>query len=98
MQGLISELNKHFESRIRLGIMAALMVNESLDFNALKELLDVTDGNLASHVKALEKNEYIVVNKKFVGRKPNTTYTATSLGKEQFAKHLNALEKLIKGQ
>ncbi|TLX76603.1 transcriptional regulator [Labilibacter sediminis] len=98
MRGLIEGLNKNFESRIRLGIMSALMVNDKLDFNALKELLDVTDGNLASHLKALEKHEYIDVTKRFIGKKPNTTYTATKLGKQMFSKHLNALEKLIKGQ
>ncbi len=98
MQGLIEGLNKNFESRIRLGIMSALMVNESLDFNTLKELLKVTDGNLASHTKALEKNEYITVNKQFIGKKPNTTYSVTPLGIKEFTGHINALEKLIKGQ
>ncbi len=98
MQGLIEGLNKNFESRIRLGIMSALMVNESLDFNTLKELLKVTDGNLASHTKALEKKEYITINKQFIGKKPNTTYSITSLGKKEFTEHVNALEKLINGQ
>lgn len=98
MRGLIEGINKNFESRIRLGIMAALMVNDTIDFNALKELLDVTDGNLASHIKALEKHEYLEVTKKFIGKKPNTTYSATTLGKQLFTKHLNALEKLIKGK
>ncbi len=97
MQGLIEGLNKNFESRIRLGIMSALMVNDSLDFNTLKELLKVTDGNLASHIKALEKNDYISVDKKFIGKKPNTTYSATQFGKIEFSNHLGALEKLIKG-
>ncbi len=95
MKTIISGLNKIFDSRIRLGIMAVLSVNEALDFNALKELLDITDGNLASHLKALEKNDLIRVQKQFVGRKPNTTYSATALGKELFQQHLNALEKLI---
>jgi len=98
MKNPISNLNKVFESRIRLGIMSALMVNENLDFNNLKELLEVTDGNLASHLKALEYNEIISVSKQFVGRKPNTTYSATQLGKEQFKQHLNALESLLKTQ
>ncbi len=53
--------------------MSVLMVNDRYDFNSLKELLDTTDGNLASHLKALEKEEYIVVHKAFLGRKPNTT-------------------------
>jgi DNA-binding MarR family transcriptional regulator len=72
------------------------MVNEEADFNRLKELLGLTDGNLASHLKALEKNEYILINKSFIGRKPNTRYSATKLGKAEFKKHIEALEKLIK--
>jgi DNA-binding HxlR family transcriptional regulator len=91
----ISNLQKVFESRIRLGIMSALMVNDTLDFNALKELLELTDGNLASHMKALEQQEIIVVSKQFIGRKPSTTYRATDLGKNLFRQHLAALEVLI---
>ena len=71
------------------------MVNDDADFNRLKELLDVTDGNLASHLKALEKEDYIHVEKRFVGRKPNTRYSATKNGKDAFKKHIEALEKLI---
>ena len=93
---LITNINKVFDHRIRLGIMSILMVNEYADFNMLKELLDVTDGNLASHVKALEKAEYLEVEKQFIGRKPNTRYSTTKLGKAEFKKHINALEKLIK--
>lgn len=77
--------------------MSALAVNDMLDFNSLKEYLDVTDGNLASHLKALEKEEFIRVEKSFVGRKPNTTYAVTKGGRQAFNDHLNALEKLIKG-
>lgn len=91
----ISGLNKAFESRIRLGIMSALAVNDLIDFNALKEYLDVTDGNLASHLKALEKEEFITVEKSFVGKKPNTKYLLTKVGKRAFNDHLKALEKLI---
>ncbi len=94
----IDGLNKAFESRIRLGIMSALAVNESLDFNSLKDLLDVTDGNLASHMKALEKEDFISLEKSFVGRKPNTRYFITSKGKRAFDDHLKALENLIKSQ
>jgi len=94
---MIEGLNKLFESRVRLGIMSALMVNDWMDFNNLKELLSVTDGNLASHLSALEKNEFIEVSKQFVGRKPKTTYRATVLGRKEFQAHLGALEKLIKG-
>jgi DNA-binding HxlR family transcriptional regulator len=90
--------NKAFENRVRLQIMSVLMVNERYDFNSLKELLDITDGNLASHLKALEKEEYIKVNKSFVGRKPNTNYEATEKGKDAFRKHLDAMEQLIKQQ
>jgi DNA-binding HxlR family transcriptional regulator len=93
----IDGLHKAFESRIRLGIMSALAVNQKLDFNSLKELLDVTDGNLASHLTALEKLRYIQVKKQFIGKKPNTSYTATALGRKTFNEHLNTLEKLIKG-
>lgn len=96
MKNYIEHLNKAFESRIRLGIMSILMVNESIDFANLKEMLDITDGNLASHVSALEKLEYVSVNKQFIGKKPNTTYAATALGKSAFIEHLNALESLIK--
>lgn len=92
----IDKLNKAFESRMRLGIMSALMVNSSLDFNEMKELLNTTDGNLASHITALEKLEYIEVIKQFVGKKPNTSFKATRAGKKAFNGHLDALEKLVK--
>jgi len=94
----ISNLQKVFESRIRLGVMSALMVNDMLDFNALKELLGLTDGNLASHLKTLEQQEIIVVSKQFIGRKPSTTYKATERGKGLFRAHLAALEELINNQ
>lgn len=93
--GIIDNINKLFDHRIRLGIMSILVVNEDADFNRLKELLDVTDGNLASHIKALEQAEYILVEKSFVGKKPNTNYKATKLGNAEFKKHIEALEKLI---
>lgn len=94
--GIIENINKLFDHRIRLGIMSILMVNDDADFNRLKELLDVTDGNLASHIKALENAEYILVEKQFIDRKPNTRYSATKLGKLEFKKHIEALEKLIR--
>ena len=94
----IDGLNKAFESRIRLGIMSALAVNDSIDFSSLKEFLNVTDGNLASHLKALEKEAFIGVEKSFIGRKPNTKYFMTTEGKKAFNDHLGALEKLIKSQ
>ena len=94
----ISGLNKLFENRVRLGIMSILCVNESCDFNDLKESLSVTDGNLASHLKALEENNVIKVNKQFIGRKPNTSYSITENGAYLFRNHINALENLIKSQ
>jgi DNA-binding HxlR family transcriptional regulator len=78
--------------------MAALAVNDRLDFNALKEYLDVTDGNLASHLKALEKETFISVQKSFVGRKPNTQYAMTIAGRRAFEEHLTALEQFIQSQ
>lgn len=95
MKDIISGLNKVFDSRVRLGIMSVLVVNDSLDFNTIKDLLDVTDGNLASHLKALEKEEIIMVKKQFIGRKPNTSYNVTELGRKLFSQHIDALEKLI---
>ena len=92
---IINNINKVFDHRIRLGIMSILMVNDYADFNMLKELLGATDGNLASHSKALEKAAYIKVEKQFIGRKPNTRYYSSKLGKVEFKKHINALEKLI---
>lgn len=95
MANIIANLNKAFDSRIRLGIMSILMVNDSVDFNTLKDLLELTDGNLASHIKALEGLEYIQSSKQFIGRKPNTKYSITELGRHSFKEHLNALEGLI---
>jgi DNA-binding MarR family transcriptional regulator len=96
MKNPIENLNKVFDSRIRLGIMSALMVNASINFNDLKELINVTDGNLASHIKALEESGYIKVQKGFIGRKTNTTYSATKAGEKAFKSHLDALEQMIK--
>ncbi|WP_130734604.1 transcriptional regulator [Flavobacterium sp. J27] len=95
MKNIIQNINKAFDHRIRLGIMSVLMVNENADFSTLKELLGVTDGNLASHAKALENENYITVEKHFIGRKPNTKYIATKEGKKAFQEHIEALEKLI---
>lgn len=91
-------LNKAFESRARLGIMSVLMVNDTADFATLKQLLELTDGNLASHARALEELGYIACEKRFIGRKPNTTYRATLKGREAFKEHLAALEEFVKGQ
>jgi DNA-binding transcriptional ArsR family regulator len=94
----LDQFDKAFENRIRLQVMSVLAANEHYDFNSLKELLGVTDGNLASHLKALEKEEYIVVNKTFVGRKPNTRYAASEKGLTAFRKHLESLENLVRQQ
>ena len=98
MKKIIKNLNKAFESRVRLGIMSSLVVNEEMDFNSLKELLEASDGNLASHLKALEKLEFIKVKKSFIGRKPNTKYRSTAKGRKAFNQHLDALEELLKGR
>ncbi len=91
----IQHLNKVFDNRIRLGIMSALMVNDEINFNDLKELLQITDGNLASHIKGLEESGYLKVQKGFIGRKTNTTYSATKVGEKAFKLHIDALEKMI---
>jgi DNA-binding PadR family transcriptional regulator len=85
-----------FESRVRLGIMSILAVNEDVDFLTFRELLDLTDGNLSSHLSALEAMEYITVKKEFVGKKPKSSYRITETGRKVFNEHLNELEKLIK--
>ena len=91
----LENINKAFESKARLGIMSVLMVEDRVDFSTLKDTLQLTDGNLASHLRALEDAEYLRVEKQFVGRKPNTTYQATDIGREAFKSHLDALEQLI---
>ncbi|KAA5537128.1 transcriptional regulator [Taibaiella lutea] len=96
MRKEIEQLNKVFDSRIRIGIMSALMVNEDINFNDLKALIDATDGNLATHLKTLEEHKYIKVEKGFIGRKTNTLYSVTKAGEKAFRSHLDALEKIIK--
>jgi DNA-binding MarR family transcriptional regulator len=96
VRNLIQQLNKAFENKIRLGAMSALRVNNEVSFNDLKDLLDVTDGNLASHLRYLEKEGYILVKKNFINRKPNTIYAITESGKTAFENHLETLEKILK--
>lgn len=96
MKEIITHINKAFENRQRLGIMSLLMIHDKIDFNTMKEFLQLTDGNLATHMAALEKNNYLAIKKGFLGKKTNTTYSATAAGKKAFKDHLNALEKLIK--
>ncbi|MFN3916350.1 MAG: winged helix-turn-helix domain-containing protein [Flavobacteriales bacterium] len=91
-----SQLDKAFESRVRLGVMSVLLVNDWVAYTELKDLLDLTDGNLASHLSALEKIEYVEVRKEFVGKKPKTSYRVTAIGKSAFQNHLKALEEMIK--
>ncbi len=98
MKKHIQNLNKAFENRIRLGIMSILMVNDWVEFGTMKEMLDITDGNLASHISALEKLEYVEVRKQFIGKKPNTMYGVTRLGKKAFNLHLDTLEKILKNR
>lgn len=98
MKNPFDSLDKILEHRLRLQIVSVLVANDSYDFNALKELLDTTDGNLATHLKALEREKYISINKSFVERKPNTRYKITERGRTAFKKHLDAMEELIKQQ
>lgn len=97
MKNPITGLNKVFDNRIRLGVMSILMVNEEINFNDLKQMLEVTDGNLATHIVNLEDNGYIKVKKGFIGKKTNTTYSITKAGEKAFADHITALESMIKG-
>lgn len=96
MRKEIEQLNKIFDSRIRIGIMSALIVNDSMNFNELKALVDASDGNLATHLKTLEENGFINVQKGFIGRKTNTTYAISKAGEKAFRSHLDALEKIIR--
>jgi DNA-binding MarR family transcriptional regulator len=96
MSSVISQLNPVFENRVRLGIMSALVVDDGRDFTSLRSLLDVTDGNLASHLRVLEEHKYVKVRKEFVDRKPQTSYSVTEAGRRAFRDHLGALEKVIR--
>lgn len=96
MKNYFQDLNKAFENRVRLGIMSILIVNDWVDFKTFKEMLEITDGNLASHITALEKEGYVQVKKQFISKKPNTSYAVTKVGRKAFADHLNALENLFK--
>lgn len=98
MKNPFEQLDRILEHRVRLQIMSVLVANEAYDFNSLKQVLNVTDGNLATNLKALEKEKYLTVSKSFINRKPNTRYRATEKGRNAFRKHLDALEELIKNQ
>ena len=96
MKDIVESLNKAFENRVRLAVMSILVVNDSVDFNSLKQMLSLTDGNLATHIAVLEHKKYVMVDKEFVGKKTLTTYSVTVSGRKAFTEHLNALEKLIR--
>lgn len=98
MKNPFDNLDKVLEHRVRLQIMSILVTNDGYEFSSLKEMLNVTDGNLASHIKALEREKYISVSKSFVDRKPNTKYKITERGRNAFKKHLDALEAVVKQQ
>ena len=89
------QLNKAFESRVRLGLMSILSVNNWVSYKEIKDLLEVTDGNLASHIQSLEKINYLEIKKQFIGKKPQTTYKVTEIGKKAFKNHIEGLEKLL---
>jgi len=96
MYQIISRMHKALENKTRLAIVSLLSVHSSIDFLELKELLNTTDGNLASHVAALEKESFLVIEKKIVGKKTNTSYQLTETGRAAFKEHLQALEELVK--
>ena len=98
MKTPFDNLDKTLEHRVRLQIMSVLVANDVYEYTSLKELLGVTDGNLASHIKALEREKYLTVSKAFVQRKPNTRYKITDRGRAAFRKHLDALEAVVRQQ
>ena len=98
MKNPFENLDRVLEHRVRLQIMSVLIANESFDFNSIKEIIGLTDGSMASHIKALEKEKYISVSKTFIDKKSNTKYKVTERGRTIFKKHLDALEELIKQQ
>ncbi len=93
---MAAQYDKAFENVIRLRVMSILMVNETYDFNSFKQVMEVTDGNLATHLRKLEEKGFIRVSKSFIGRKPQTTYQASKEGRNAFTEHLAFLEQLIK--
>ena len=96
MKNPITGLNKIFDNRIRLGVMSILMVNEEINFNDVKQMLEVTDGNLATHLQNLDENSFLKIKKGFIGKKTNTTYSITKAGEKAFTDHITALESMIK--
>ena len=89
-------LDRLIHERLRLGILSALAVNESLTFNDLKKLMQTTDGNLSVHARKLEEAGYIGCAKSFEGRVPKTEYTITALGRRALERYLDHMEALIR--
>jgi DNA-binding HxlR family transcriptional regulator len=98
MKSPFDNLDKVLEHRVRLQILSVLAAGDSSDFNSLKELLDVTDGNLATHIKALEREKYLHVTKAFIDRKPNTRYKITDRGRTAFKRHIEAMADVVRHQ
>lgn len=92
---MIEHLNKVFDHRNRLGIMTLLLRSNKLDFNEIKSALNLTDGNLSTHAKALEVSGYIDITKQFVNNKPRTTYVLTEAGRKAFEQHIKSLLEII---
>jgi DNA-binding MarR family transcriptional regulator len=90
------KLNKTIHQKARLGIMSILVASEGAEFNYLKERLNLTDGNLSSHLSLLEKERYIKIKKKFVKKKPKTFIQITERGRQAFEEYLENLEKIIR--
>lgn len=95
LENALPQLDRIIHERMRLGIVSALAVNDSLTFNELKRLLQTTDGNLSVHARRLEQAEYVTCTKSFEGRMPRTEYRLTPAGREAFARYLNHMEALI---
>jgi len=91
----LPNLDRIIHERMRLGIVSALAVNESLTFNELKRLLQTTDGNLSVHARRLEEAKYVECSKSFEGRMPKTEYRLTTAGRKAFERYLNHMEALI---
>ncbi len=98
MKSPFENLDKVLEHRVRLQILSVLAAGDSSDFNSLKQLLDVTDGNLATHIKALEREKYVHVTKAFIDRKPNTRYKITDRGRTAFKRHIEAMADVVRHQ
>jgi DNA-binding MarR family transcriptional regulator len=91
----IERIDEVIHGRLRLGIVAFLSTAGSADFGALKARLQATDGNLSVHLRKLEDADYVAIDKRFVGRKPQTTVTLTDAGREAFIRYLDAMARLV---